>query len=399
MTRLPRGEGRLLALLGILLLALGMRTATTVFSPVFRMIDADLGLGPVVLGLVGAMPPFAFAVAGSLTPALARRFGAERALLVAITAIVAGQVARAFAESGAVIVVSTAVTMLGLGIGNVLLPALVKRYFPHRVGLLTAIYTTLFAVGSVGPAFVAVPISEAVGWRLPLAAWALTVAFAAVPWIALARGHRTVSVDVVAPVDPDPHVPIFRSPIAWALAAVLWGSAMVGYAGVAWLPLVLTETAGLDDVAAGIHLGILLLPAFPASILVPLVAARPRSAALVVATAGVLGSAGWAGLLFAPAAAPALWVLLAGCGALTFPLVLVQVAVRASTPRVAVRLSAFVQSTGYVAAGTAVLVMGIVHELTHGWVGPLAIILAVGLLPLLVVPIIARPGRVDDPRR
>jgi CP family cyanate transporter-like MFS transporter len=392
-------QTRLLALLGIVLLSLGMRSATTSFTPVFRLVSDEIGLSPVVLGIIGALPPFAFAVAGALTPWLARRLGAERALVAAIGAIVLGQVVRAASGEAIGVVVATGVTMIGIGVGNVLLPSFVKRYFPGRVGVVTAVYTTLFAIGGTSPAFLAVPVSEAIGWRPTLVLWAATVVLAAVPWIVLARGSRTVTTEPPASdLAGDASVRLTRTPLAWALAVVLGASAMVGYGGAAWLPLILTSRAGLDDAAAGAHLGIVLLVGIPASLLVPLVASRPRWAAGIVAAAGILGSSGWVGLLVAPTLAPALWCVLVGCGALTFTLVLVQVVVRVGTPRVAVRLSAFVQTFAYVATGLVVLSLGFLHDATGDWTAPIVVFLVVSALPLLAVPIVLRPGRIDDPR-
>ena len=411
MTSTPtwRGDGRLLALLGIVLLSLGMRSATSSFTPVFGIISGELGLSSVVLGVVGALPPFAFAVAGAITPRLARRLGLEYSLVVAMAAIVLGQVARAFSADVVGIVASTAVTMLGVGIGNVLLPSFAKRYFAARVGLITAVYTTLFAIGGVSPAFFAVPLSEAIGWRPTLAIWAVTVVLAIVPWLALARPARTRSTGSPVDVDDDlepslvssaePLVRLTRAPIAWALAIVLWASAMVGYGGTAWLPLILTSRAGLDAASAAAHLGLLLLIGIPSNLLIPLVAARSRAAAVVVAAAAVLGTSGWAGLLVAPTTAPALWSVLVGLGALTFPLVLVQVAVRGSTPRVAVRLSAFVQTFAYIAAGSTVFVLGVLHDATRDWTASLVVLIVIAALPLATLKVIARPERVDDPGR
>ncbi|GHF26104.1 CynX/NimT family MFS transporter [Pseudolysinimonas yzui] len=398
MTAGPRREGRILALLGIVLLALGMRSATSSFTPLFGIISQELGLGSVVLGVVGALPPLAFAGAGIVTPWLARRIGSEPALVVAIVAIVAGQVTRAFAGEAVVIVVSTTVTMLGIGVGNVLMPSLVKRFFPARVGLVTALYTTLFAIGGTSPALFSVPVSDAIGWRWTLGIWAITVAIAAGPWFALARRSRTSALDVpMLAMAHDAEVRLTRTPLAWALAAVLLASAMVGYGGTAWLPVILTSRVGFDDATAGAHLGILLAVGIPAAVLVPLVAARPRPAAAIVGVAGVLGTTGWTGLLVAPGLAPALWCAMVGCGALTFPLVLVQVAVRATTARVAVRLSAFVQTFAYIATGAAVLALGVVHEATGGWTAPLVILIAIATLPLAAVATIARPSRVGGP--
>lgn len=393
-----RTEGRVLALLGIVLLSLGMRSATSSFTPLFPRIDAELSLGPIVLGAVGALPPFAFALAGFVAPWLTRRLGAERTLLIAIAGIVVGQAARGLAGEVTVILAATAVTMFGIGIGNVLLPSIVKRYFPTRIGLLTAVYTVLFAIGGTSPAFFSVPFADVLGWRVTVAVWATTVAFAAVPWIVLARGHRTVDAASATEIPPDALVRIGRLPLSWALTVVLFASAMVGYGCSAWLPLIVADRVGVDDAEAATHLGVVLAVGIPASLLVPLVAARPRPAAAVVAVSGVLATAGWAGLLVAPATLSWLWAAMIGCGALTFPLVLVQVAVRASTPRVAVRLSAFVQAFAYVATGTTVLALGVLHDATDDWTAPIVVLLAIATLPLLAVPFVARPGRVDDPR-
>jgi CP family cyanate transporter-like MFS transporter len=390
-------EGRILALLGIVLLSLGMRSATSSFTPVFARVDAELGLGSLVLGLVGAMPPFAFAAAGLVTPWLSRRIGSERALLAAIAAIVLGQLVRSAAGDGIVIVVSTAVTMAGIGVGNVLLPSLVKRYFAGRVGVVTAIYSTLFAVGGTSPAFLSVPMSDAVGWRPALSMWAITVVVAAIPWAVLAARSHAVGVIPLLTPPGEREVRLTRTPLAWALAAVLWASAMVGYGGTAWLPLILTSRAGFDEATAAAHLGVLLFVGIPAALLVPLVAARPRPAAVIVVAAGLLGTGGWAGLLLAPTFAPALWCAMVGGGALTFPLVLVQIAVRVTTPRVAVRLSAFVQTTAYIAAGSAVLLLGVLHQATGDWTAPLAVLIVIAVLPLFAAAVVARPGRVDDP--
>ena len=68
---------------------------------------------------------------------------------------------------------STAVIFAAVGVGNVLLPPLVKKYFPDRIGLMTTIYSTTMAVASFGPPLVAVPIADAAGWRLSLGLWAV----------------------------------------------------------------------------------------------------------------------------------------------------------------------------------------------------------------------------------
>ena len=55
-----------------------------------------------------------------------------------------------------------------VGVGNILLPPLVKKYFPDRIGLMTTIYSTTMAVASFTPPLVAVPVADAAGWRVSL---------------------------------------------------------------------------------------------------------------------------------------------------------------------------------------------------------------------------------------
>src|SRR3546814_16743383 len=70
-----------------------------------------------------------------------------------------------------------------MGMGNVVLPPLVKRYFADRVGTLSTLYITVLQLGTILPALVAVPVAAAVGWRISMGAWALVAVAAALPWI------------------------------------------------------------------------------------------------------------------------------------------------------------------------------------------------------------------------
>jgi cyanate permease len=128
--RLPLWAGRTAALLGILLIALNLRSAVAALSPIVDQISSDVALGPVVLGIIGAAPPVTFAVTGLLAPWLSRKLGLEGGLLLAAAAMVIGHVARSLAPNATMLIIATTVTLAGAGFGNVLLPPVVKRYFP-----------------------------------------------------------------------------------------------------------------------------------------------------------------------------------------------------------------------------------------------------------------------------
>ena len=370
-----------------------MRTATSAFSPVFDEIDADLHLGTLVLGVVGALPLGAFAVSGFLAPRLARGLGLETALVGALVAIVVGQVARAVAGEAVVVVVGTVVAMLGIGVANVFMPPIVKRYFPDRIGVVSAVYITLFGIGAASPGFFAVPLSDAIGWRPTLAVWALTVAAAIIPWLVLARRPRVATgpIDIVVPEGGTASGALVRSPIAWGLVLVLIGSASSGYNAAAWLPSILHDLAGVDRVTAGVLAGLLFTMSIPAALLVPLWATRPRPAVITIFFAVVVGVTGWAGLLLAPTAAPALWCVLIGLTGVSFPLALTQIAARARNPRVAARLSGFVQGIGYVATGAIVFSIAILHSATGDWTVAIVVMALGAVIPLPAAFILSRP--------
>ena len=94
----------------------------------------------------------------------------------ALALMTVGLVGRSLVDAPAPFLALSGVALFGGAVGNVLLPSLVKRHFPDRIGAMTAVYTTALAIGLTGAAAGAVPLARAVGdggWRFGLGAWAL----------------------------------------------------------------------------------------------------------------------------------------------------------------------------------------------------------------------------------
>ena len=187
---MPLWAGRMMALVGILLVALNLRTAVASISPIAAQIGADIPLTALGLGLIGMVPPVAFAASGFLAAPGARKLGLERMLILAILAMVAGLLVRAAAGNYTVLLVGNVIALAGAGVGNILLPPLVKRYFPDRIGLLTSLYVTVMSVSTALPAGLAAPITSAVGWRASLGMWSILALTSAIPWIVLLHQNR-----------------------------------------------------------------------------------------------------------------------------------------------------------------------------------------------------------------
>ncbi len=79
----------------------------------------------------------------------------------------------------------TAILGIGIAIGNVLLPGIVKKQFPGYVGWLTGIYSAMLAIGASAASGISVPLSEraGLGWRWALAVWGFFALAAFISWL------------------------------------------------------------------------------------------------------------------------------------------------------------------------------------------------------------------------
>lgn len=380
----PRRAGTVaLAAAAIVLLALTLRIAVASLSPLLVVIERDFPLPAAVVGLIGMAPPVAFAISGFVTPAIERRVGLERLVLLAAVVAAAMLGMRAIAVDAITLLAATAGIFAAVGVANVLLPAVVKKYFPTRIGLMTTIYTTTMAVATFMPPLVAVPLAESVGWRGSFALWAAVAVAAVVPWVAMSLRARAARADVIEQPKSLVLSRVVRVPQTWALAATFAVNSSVAYGLFAWLPPLVMGVAGVDATEAGGLLALFSFMGLPVSLVVPLLVVRARSVAPFYLVAVVSGLAGVAGLLFAPAAATTLWVVLIGIPPLLFPMALVLFGLRTRSHDTAVALSGFVQSVGYGIAALMPLAIGVTHELTGGWTAGLIVL---GVVIACVIP-------------
>lgn len=396
----PLWAGRTLALLGIVLVAFNLRSAVASLSPILAELEAEIELSSAVVGLLGMLPPLCYAVFGIVTPLVAKRFGLEATLIAALAALTVGLAGRGLAPDAGWLVGASAVTFAAIGVGNVLLPPLVKRYFPDRIGLMTTVYATAMSVSTFVPPLVAVPVAAATHWRVSLGEWALVAALSLIPWIAL-LAHPARRNAPAIPEEPAPSQlrRAAGSPLAWALTTIFAVSAFNAYALFAWLPTMLHDIAGTSHVEGGALLSLYAAMGLPASIVVPLLAARYGRVRLLVAIAAASLVLGYGGLLVAPAWAPWLWVGLAGTGPLLFPLALVLINLRTRTHAGSVALSGFVQSAGYLLIAAGPLLIGVLHEWTGGWTVSLVVLLASAVPAAIAGLVVARPRYLEDEGR
>jgi CP family cyanate transporter-like MFS transporter len=372
----------------LLLVAFNLRLPLVSVGPVLDDVRDALGLSSTAAGALTTLPLLCFAGAGAAVPALARRVGLETALLLGMLALVAGGALRFVPDAGT-LYLGTFVAGVGIAVGNVLLPALVKREFAPP-GLMMGLYVAVMTTGAAVATALTVPLERALGtWEAALGAWALPAAVATVAWLpALARARRG------APVPPVPKVRMRGDRLAWLLTGLFAFQSALFYALVAWMPDLLRD-AGLSDGRAGAMVSIAMLLGLPGGLLAPIVAGRMTDQRVLVAGSAGLWVAGLAGVLAFPTTLTALWMVLMGIAqGAGFALALVLVVLRSPDGARATALSGMVQSVGYVVAATGPLALGALHDLTGGWDAVLVAMLAITGAMLACGLGAGRPGTV-----
>ncbi|MGC5284727.1 CynX/NimT family MFS transporter [Micromonospora sp. DT231] len=397
--RLPLWAGRTAALLGIVLVAFTLRQAVATISPILGDIRADIPISTIGVGLLGTLPPILLAASGFIAPRVARGVGLEGGIALALLLMTLGHLVRACAPGFAVLLVGSVVALAGTGIGNVLLPPIVRRYFPDRVALLTALYVCIVGVGTAVPAAVAAPVAEQTGWRFLLGVWSVTSIAALLPWLVIiARERRQRRSDAVAVESPPSAVVtrLWRSRVALSITVVFSTSTICTYAAFAWLPEILGDIAGSTPTEAGVLLAVTGLISVPGAFIAPLLVARLRNVGWLIAAGVASFVFGYLGLLLAPATLTLLWVLLIGSGSILFPVCLVLINVRTRSHDGTVALSGFSQGVAYALGALGPLLVGLLHDVSGGWALPLLFLLAVALVATIPAITLARPAFVED---
>jgi len=398
-------------LAGIVLVGLNLRVAVAAVSPILAVVRQDVALSATQVGLLGTIPVVSFAVFGSLATPCARRLGLEPTMVMALLLSATGEVVRATVSSAPGFLAWSVLALAGMGMGNVLLPPLVKRYFPDRIGPVTAAYSVALSVSTAVPPLVALPVAQRYGWRTAVGVWAVVGLVAAVPWVVVivrsvvARAHLRELLRRAprpsgerAPARPEQGISriVWRSPLAWALAAT-WALNTTGmYVLFAWLPQVLAD-AGVGAAAAGRWLAVVAILGLPGALLGPVLTARMRNPYPLVVGFVACWVVGYLGLWLAPAHATGVWMVLLGIGGGTFPVSLALIGLRSATPAVAVTLSGMVQGVGYAAAGIGPLGIGLLYEATGGWDVPIAVLLGLLVVQLATAWRACRPGVLGTP--
>ncbi|MFC9389852.1 CynX/NimT family MFS transporter [Streptomyces venezuelae] len=416
-----------LVTVGLVLAALNLRPAITSLGALLEEVSSDLHMSGTVAGVLTSVPPLCFAVFGITAPRLARRFGPAAVVCAGMAAIFAGLLLRPFAGGTAGFLAASALALMGIAVSNVLMPVIVKRYFPDRIGSMTGLYSMALALGTSIAAAATVPMTAALGgdWRVGLGVWAAIAALAVLPWIPLVRDRDRTATTPAGPraeatatsraaaratVRPGaagataaagtgattaaaPR--ITRSRTAWALGVFFGLQATGAYITMGWMPQIFRD-AGVPASTAGVLLAVTMVMGVPLAFVIPRLATRMKSQGPIVVALGLCGLTGYTGLFLAPSAGAWVWAVLLGISNCSFPLALTMIGMRSRTGAGVVRLSAFAQSVGYLISIPGPLLVGVLYQHSGGWGLPIVLMGGLMIPQMIVGTLAGRDRTVED---
>ena len=294
----------------IFMTACNLRIPITGVGSLISMISSSLGLSSGEAGAVTAIPLLAFAAVSPAVVLVSRRIGAGNLLLLSLVMMNIGILVRSFCGNTGLFA-GTVVIGLAIGVGNVLLPAVIKTYFPDRIESMTSMFTVVMQVTSAAGVAVSVPVAEAAGWKWGLA---FVIPMSAVAMIFCIKERRiqiTSANQAIAVPEKNnkERTSLYRNPLSWWIAIYMGSQSLIFYSFIAWLSPIM-QYRGFDDRAAGYILSAYVIMGFMGSAAVPFIMKRNRTQK---STAMKLGFAYFIGIA----------VMMSGsCFALTFGAIL-----------------------------------------------------------------------------
>ncbi len=364
-------------IIAVALTSAGLRSCITGVGSMATMISESLSLNAALTGLITTLPLLAYAAASLFTGKMAVKVGAAKTVYIALAVIAAGLAVRSFLGASGLFI-GTFLVGLGTGMHNVLLPAIIKAYFPTKIGFVTGLYSMFMAgFASLGGG-ISVPIALKTDWKFSLFIWIFLVAITALAWI---PNRGAVLTD-----EPKKKrkKSVFRFPITWWTTLFMGFASVLFYAFVAWFATIL-QSKGYTQTAAGYYNSLMMLCGLPFALVMPILAHKSKYKSFWGMLIGLFYVFGMFGAIYAEKPL-FLWMSIIGAGvasggSIAYAMALIGLHTRNAEDATA--LSGIVQGIGYLLTACAPYLIGKLFDAVQNWTVPLIVLTAIGLLMMV----------------
>lgn len=364
----------LLLAISIVILSLNIRGPITSVGVLTSFIRDDLQISNTLIGFLTTLPLLMFALISPFVSKLNLKFGYGQAMGVGLVLVLVGLVMRSFTTVSGLLI-GTGLIGVGIAIGNVLIPTIIKFKFPGHIGLMTSLFATCTATSAAIGMGVSVPLANVFGWRGSLFLWSALAVVILIFWLPqlFHKEDKLIKPDMETEKVKQ-IVSIYRSRFAWIIALFFGFQSMYFYSIVAWLPSIL-QSHGYNPVTAGYMAVYTQMVSLPFNFIAPILATRMKNQKTIASSSCLALLSGMLIIWFLANS----WLLyigltLLGIGIGTlFSLALFFISLRAPNARLAGELSGMSQSLGYFLAALGPVFVGFIYDHTASWNGPMLI--------------------------
>lgn len=385
-----------LIVLAMVFVASTLRAPLTAVGPVIDQIKDALAINNSVAGILTTIPLLIFGIVSPFVSKVSSRLTMSKTVFLSTILVIIALIVRV---SGGfpIFIIGTVLLGIGIAFGNVVLPSYVKWKFPLQIGLMTGLYsgTMNFTAGLGGG--LSYPLSEAGTYRLSLAFWLVFAIIAIILWVPqmLSGTKQEKAMLAEAAKEEKKLFKISRSKLAWMVAFMMGFQSMIFYTVVAWVPSILVDR-GVDASTAGYLLMLNQFAQVPMTFIFPILASRMKNQKLLVTIVSAFFIIGFALFFSQSFTLLIIGMILAGFGMGSgFSLCMTFFSIRARTSDGSIALSGFGQSIGYFIAAIGPFLIGLLHDVTGGWIPGIISLVTMGVL-FYVFGLLSSHGEVED---
>lgn len=373
----------ILLVFGVLFVAFNLRPAITSVGPLIGTIRDDIGLANWNVALLTSLPLIAFAIMSPIAPKLANKLTNEVTLTLGLFMLIVGVSLRSISF---VLLLFFGTLCIGAGIAicNVLLPGVIKDRFPHKVAIMTSLYTSSMALFATTASGVSIPLANGLklGWQLSLLVWIIPAVIGLMIWLYISiKDREQRSADQLRYFETEKSSGIWKSSLAWKIGLFMGLQSFIFYVMISWLPELIIAY-GFTKETGGLMLSYFQLIGIPTSFIIPMLATKMKSQRPIVVFVNSFFIIGVIILLSNQSllAIVIATTLIGFATSSNFALSLTFFSIRARNARDSAELSGMAQSIGYCVSATGPIVVGFILDITHNWSVPLFLLIGITIV-------------------
>ena len=364
---MTKKSNSILIILGVIFLSLILRTPITSVGAIVGPLKSILDINNTVAGFITTIPLIAFAIFSPMVAKFSNKAGLEKTLLFSAVIISIGLGLRFYINTY-VFFITTFIIGVGITVGNVLLPGLVKKYYPEKIGIMTGFYAVVMNIGAAVAAGISYPIlSTNIGGKnfatgLAVNIWIIIAVVNIVIYVAMSKNNNASEVT-------DTHEKVhgyFKYSKMWTIMLSMGLQSALFYCSVSWFAEIMISKDFSPEIA-GLLLSISQFAQFPSTFIVPILADKLHNKLIipVVITIGYIISL--VGMLYTSGNFVLMLtfiIIFALAGGGSFSYVMYLFSVKSRNESEAADISGLAQSGGYLLAAIFPPLLGYIRDIS-----------------------------------